>query len=117
MQNLQIDVSYSGNNDEIAIIKAKGYIDTITTQKIEKILINQIALKKYKLIVNLEKVSYINSSGWGAFLREIKEIRKENGDLVLVNMSPDVYSVFETMEFSNIFKYFDSVEAALKNFT
>jgi len=116
LQDLNIEVSYSGKKDEIAIIAAKGYVDTITKERLEKTLLDEIGNKKFKLIINLDKVSYVNSSGWGVFLREIKEIREKKGDLVLVNMSPDVFQVFETMELSKIIKSFDSVDAAVKYF-
>ena len=110
MEELQIDVSYRGKKDEIAVITAKGYVDTNTKEELEEILLNQIAQDKYKIVIDLKKISYVNSSGWGVFLREIKEIREKKGDLVLVNMTPDVYDVFETMELSKIIKYFDNVK-------
>lgn len=117
LQDLQIDVSYSGAKKEVVIITAKGYIDTITKEQLEKALMDQIHKKKYKFVINLSKVSYVNSSGWGVFLREIKEIRENNGDLVLVNMTPDVLQVFETMELSKIIKSFDRLNDAVKNFS
>ena len=48
---------------------------------------------------------------------EIREIREKLGDLVLVNMSPDVYDVFELMEFSSIFKSYDSLDEAMAYFS
>lgn len=116
MDELQIHVSYTGNNDEIAVISARGYIDSTTTEKIETELLQQIALKKYRIIVDLEEINYINSSGWGVFLREIKDIRSKRGDLVLLKMTPDVRNVFETMEFSRILKSFDTFDEAIKSF-
>ena len=117
MEELQIEVSYKGKNDEIAIITANGYIDTITKEEIEEVLLNQLTLGKYKIIIDLKKISYINSSGWGVFLREIKEIRQKKGDLVLLNMTSDVYDVFETMELSRIIKHFVSLKKAVEYFS
>ena len=117
LQELQIDVSYSGAKKDVVVIAAKGYIDTITKEQLEKTLIDQVKNKKYKIVFNLAKVSYVNSSGWGVFLREIKEIREHNGDLVLVNMTPDVNQVFETMELSKIIKSFDKLGEAIKYFS
>jgi len=117
LDELRVDVSHKGKKDEIAVITAKGYIDTTTKDEIERVLLNILAKKKYKLIVNLKDVDYINSSGWGVFLREIKDIRENKGDIVLINMSPDVYSVFETMELSHIIRSFDSMKAAVSHFS
>jgi anti-sigma B factor antagonist len=117
MPDIQVDVRYDGDSDEIAVIDARGFIDTTTAPELEKKLEEQLALNKYKIIVNLENIDYVSSAGWGVFVSEIREIRENSGDLVLVNMSPDVYDVYELMEFSSILKSFDSVEEAVAGFT
>jgi anti-anti-sigma factor len=115
--DIHIDVKYDGDDNEIAIISARGFIDTTTAPELEKKLEEQLALNKYKIIVNLENIDYVSSAGWGVFVSEIREIRENNGDLVLVNMSPDVYDVYELMEFSSILKSYNSVEEAIAGFT
>ena len=117
MPDIQVDVRYNGDSDEIAIIEAKGFIDTTTAPELEKKLEEQLALNKYRIVVNLENIDYVSSAGWGVFVSEIREIRENSGDLVLVNMSPDVYDVYELMEFSSILKSYDSVEDAVAGFT
>ena len=102
MPDIQVDVSYSGKDDEIAVIEARGFIDTTTAPDLEKKLEEQLALNKYKIIVDLKNIDYVSSAGWGVFVSEIREIRENSGDLVLSNMSPDVYDVYELMEFSSI---------------
>lgn len=117
MPDIQVDVSYTGDGDDIAIISARGFIDTTTAPDLEKKLEEQLALNKYKIIVNLENIDYVSSAGWGVFVSEIREIRENNGDLVLINMSSDVYDVYELMEFSSILKSFDNLEDAVFSFT
>ncbi len=116
MSDITINVSYNGNNDEIAIICPEGYIDTTTSPEIEDVLLKVLEHKKYRVIMDLENVDYVNSSGWGVFIREIKQMRENRGDLVLVKMTPDVYAVYETMEFSKILKAFNSIDGALAYF-
>lgn len=117
MADIQVNVSYAGGDNSIAIISAKGFIDTTTAPELEKKLEEQLALNKYKIIVDLKNIDYVSSAGWGVFVSEIREIRENNGDLVLANMSPDVYDVYELMEFSSILRSFDSVEEAISYFT
>lgn len=111
-----LDVSYAGENEEVLIITARGYIDMTTAPDIAKVIQECIALRKYKIIVNLEGVDYISSTGWGVFVAELKDIRKNNGDLVLTNMCPNVLNIFELMEFSSILKAFEAVEDAKEYF-
>lgn len=117
MSELQIDISYAGQRGEIAVLTAKGYVDSITVKDLEEKILSQLSAKKYKLVIDMKKVSYVNSSGWGVFLREIKEIRENDGDLVLAGMSPDVYDVYEKMEFSSILKSFNRLQEAIACFS
>ncbi len=73
-------------------------------------------MKKFKIIVNLEQVPYISSVGWGTFVSELKDIRDNNGDLVLANMTYDIYNIFELMEFSSILNSFTGVDSAVSYF-
>jgi len=116
VEGLQIDITHSGENNEVTIVAPRGYIDTTTVDKLEHKLVELVSLEQYKLIINLKDTEYINSSGWGVFLRDLKKIRENDGDIVLSNMSPDVRIVYETMEFSQILKSFDSLEAASASF-
>jgi anti-sigma B factor antagonist len=117
MGGFDISVSYSGSEEDIAVISPKGYIDTTTVDQIENRITEVMAGNKFKIVVDLSDTEYVNSSGWGVFLRDLKKIRENNGDLVLARMSPDVHLVYDTMEFSQIFKSFDSVETALASFS
>ena len=116
MEGLLIDISYSGVEEEIVVIAPQGYIDATTVSSIEEKLDEQLAKNKYKFIVDLKNTNYVNSSGWGAFMRDLKKMRDNNGDLVIANMSPEVYIVYDTMDLSNILKSFDTFEEALSNF-
>jgi anti-anti-sigma factor len=98
------------------IIQPSGYIDTTNAPEIEKYIEKHLTDRKFKIAINLENVDFISSAGWGIFISEIRNIRENKGDLVLVNMAPDVYDVYELMEFSSIIKAFDSKEDASKYF-
>jgi len=116
MDQFMIDVSYNGTNNEIAVVTPHGYIDATTYLDLEKEILNQLSEEHYKIAVNLPFCEYVNSAGWGVFIREIKDIRQHHGDLVLVDMSPDVYLVYETMEFSKILKSFPSLSESVSYF-
>jgi anti-sigma B factor antagonist len=70
----------------------------------------------FNIIIDLGNVDYISSAGWGIFISEIKGIREKGGDLKLVRMIPDVYEVFELLEFHYILKAFDTIEEAVADF-
>jgi stage II sporulation protein AA (anti-sigma F factor antagonist) len=115
--DFQIDITQAGQGKDITVVTPHGYIDTTTVEDLEKKLQELVAMERYKLVIDLAYTEYINSSGWGVFLRDIKMIRENDGDLILSNMHPDVQLIYETMEFSQIFKSYDSVDAACASFT
>ncbi len=116
MLGIDLNISYAGDNEEVAIVTVSGYIDTTTAPELEKLLDEQFALDRYKIVVDLEKVDYISSAGWGVFVSGLKDIREHSGDIVLTNMAAGVHNIFELMEFSSIIKEFENVEKALVYF-
>ncbi len=116
MEGIQVSVSKTGPQNNVSIIKVGGYIDTTTSAELERALDHLLRAGNYNIVVDLGNVDYISSAGWGIFISEIKGIREKSGDLKLANMIPDVYEVFELLEFHYILKAFDSIEEAIRDF-
>ncbi len=100
----------------IKVVQCKGYIDTTTSGMLESSMAELLQGKNYKIIIDLGEVEYISSAGWGIFISEIKNIRKNKGDLKLVNMKPEVMEIFELLDFTNILEYYKSIDEAVKKF-
>ncbi len=116
MEGIQVSVEKVGHKNDISIIRVGGYIDTTTSSELERALDSLLKAGVYRIIIDLGNVDYISSAGWGIFISEIKGIREHDGDLRLARMIPDVYEVFELLEFHYILKAFDSIEEAMKDF-
>ncbi|NOZ60124.1 MAG: STAS domain-containing protein [Calditrichaeota bacterium] len=116
MEGIQLSVKQAGVDHSISIIKVGGYIDTTTSAELEHSLEQLLQQGKYKIIIDLKTVDYISSAGWGIFISEIKGIREKNGDLKLVGMIPDVYEVFELLEFNFILRAFETIDEAIIDF-
>jgi len=116
MEGIQVSVEKTGVNNNIAVIKVGGYIDTTTSAELEHALEGLLKNGMNDIIIDLGNVDYISSAGWGIFISEIKGIREKGGDLKLVRMIPDVYEVFELLEFHYILKAFDTIEEAVNDF-
>ncbi len=114
MEKISVNVSEHPQNKEITLMAVKGFIDTTTAPEFEKKFLMVLGEKKFKLVVDLKDVNYISSAGWGIFISEIKRIRNQKGDLVLVGMNPEVSEVFELLEFNTILKSFPNVESAVQ---
>lgn len=116
MDGIQLSVEQTGAKNDISVIKVGGYIDTTTSAELENALETLLRNGTINIIIDLDNVDYISSAGWGIFISEIKGIREKGGDLKLVRMIPDVYEVFELLEFHYILKAFDTIEEAIDDF-
>ncbi len=116
MEGIQVSVEQAAAHSGISIIRVGGYIDTTTSSELERALDSLLKAGSYRIIIDLGNVDYISSAGWGIFISEIKGIRERGGDLKLARMIPDVYEVFELLEFHFILKAFPSVEEAIHDF-
>jgi anti-sigma B factor antagonist len=116
MEGIQTTIKFTGPSDSIAVIKVGGYIDTTTSSELERALGSLLKKDQYRIIVDLADVDYISSAGWGIFISEIKGIKQNRGDLKLVRMIPEVYEVFELLEFHYILKAYDTLEDAVEAF-
>jgi anti-anti-sigma factor len=116
MEGIQVSTEVAGSRNQISIIKVGGYIDTTTSSELERSLDSLLKQGRFFLVVDLGNVDYISSAGWGIFISEIKSIRENNGDLKLVRMVPDVYEIFELLEFHHILDVYDTVDEAINKF-
>jgi len=112
VDGIVVSVTASKENKEISILEVSGYLDTTTASELENALYGLLKRDQHKIIVDLARVSYISSAGWGIFIGEIKEIRSHGGDLKLTGMTGDVHEVFQLLEFNSILECYPDSDAA-----
>ncbi len=104
-------------DDSVTIIEIVGRVNSELefdlAEKLEECLSEKSVLK---IIINLEKVDFINSSALGILLNAHKEIEKSHGRLALSAPSPEVSSLLEITHLNSIFEIFKYREDALEAF-
>lgn len=71
---------------------------------------------KVKIVLDLERMNYIDSSGLGFFIGSLKKLRDAGGDLVLINLNAYIYGIFKLIQLQHIIQTYDSLEEASKHF-
>lgn len=69
-----------------------------------------------KLVFDLSRLRFVDSSGLGAFLSCLRKVNAKGGDLKLCGMSKHVRSVFELVRMHRIFEIYDTRESAVQSF-
>lgn len=116
MEDIVAETYFADDAGEVMIVKLKGYIDQSNSFGLQGVFNDIVNSGCYNLIIDFSQVLYISSAGWGIFVGEIKRFRDNDGDIKLTNMSPDIYEVYQMLEFYHIFKDFASIESALEAF-
>lgn len=94
MDNLE----YLVKDGELAI-KLKGHIDSNNAPQIEEELLSLCDRNpECKIVVDCEELKYISSAG----LRVVLKLKKKNDNTVLINVSSDVYEVFDMTGFTQM---------------
>lgn len=70
-----------------------------------------------KIIVDLAKCEFIDSTFLGALVVSLKKTTTSGGDLRLVGFQPAVHSMFELTRMYRVFESFKSREEAIKSFS
>ncbi len=94
-----------------------GRIDSNTAPQIKEVLNGLINDHHYNIIVDLQDVSFISSSGILTFIGAQKTLMQENrGEIVFSNVSDLVFSSFELVGLDSIFVFCDDFAAAASRF-
>ena len=111
--DLGLDVT---ERDGYAILSVRGEVDVYTAPKFRERLIELVSEGKYRIVVDLEGVDFLDSTGLGVLVGGLKRLRskeEEGGDLVLVCTQTRILKVFEITGLTKVFKIYDSVDAAV----
>ncbi|WP_305041921.1 STAS domain-containing protein [Geoalkalibacter sp.] len=71
---------------------------------------------KNHIIIDLQEVRFVDSSGLGALVSGFKNASARNGNLKLCGLQPQVKSMFELTRLHRVFEIFSGIEEALASF-
>lgn len=95
-----------------SVVKVEGEVDLFNSQDLKSDVENLINSGKVKLILDMTKVSYIDSSGLGILVGINKRARMRGGFLRLAALPPDIKHLFEMTKLDKIFDIYPTVERA-----
>ena len=102
--------------DDIAVLSLDGRLDLTSAKDLKDASKQVLENESKKMILNLDKVDFINSSGLGALVSILKEVRSSDGSMKLTNLAPYVKEVFDITHLSNIFEIFPDEKQALASY-
>jgi anti-sigma B factor antagonist len=93
-----------------------GYIDTYNSNFFQKRIQKAIDGGFVRLIFQCSGLNYVSSTGIGSFTTFLKAVKPQGGDLVLLDIQPKVFEVFQLLGFSQFFNIRESIEESVDFF-
>jgi anti-sigma B factor antagonist len=110
-----VDLSLDNRTDgDRMVVDVGGEIDVYTAPKLRERLVELINSGHYHLIVNLEGVDFLDSTGLGVLVGALKRVRAHEGSLLLVCTQERLLKIFRITGLAKVFPIYDSVETAAK---
>jgi anti-sigma B factor antagonist len=95
------------------VVAVRGEIDIATAPKLREKLVELASQGAQMVVVDLEGVDFLDSTGLGVLIGGMKRLRGLDGDLTLVCTQPRILKVFEITGLNRAFTIHETVDAAV----
>ena len=97
---LGLDVRKEGTH---SVVDVKGEIDVYTAPKLREKLIELVSEGSYDVVVNLEGVDFLDSTGLGVLVGALKRVKAHEGSLSLVCTQDKILKIFKITGLTKVF--------------
>lgn len=112
MDEIRLETSVRSNNG-IPVIDVSGEIDLYTAPAFRDILRQAVDDGHRRILVNMSRVRYVDSSGFGTLLGATKRLRPTGGSINLVGCNPSIQKMLRVTRLSTVFGVFDAEDEAI----
>ncbi len=107
MVDIRIDVKEVQKNP---LIEVHGEVDVYTAPKLKSRILSLIDNKQYNLVIDLNGVEFMDSSGLGVLVGGLKRVAPHQGTISLVLNRPNILKIFKITGLDKVFKIYASVD-------
>jgi anti-sigma B factor antagonist len=101
------------HRDGIEVVDVQGEIDIYTAPRLRELLIELVSKGDYQLVVNLDKVGFLDSTGLGVLVGGLKRVRARDGSLDLVCAQERILKIFRIAGLTEVFGIYATVDQAI----
>ena len=101
------------DTNDIKVVMFEGELDTLAAPEAKKELNKLRTLGVKKIVLDLEKLEFISSSGLRVLLATAQDLHDASGELRVCNLNETVQEVFDISGFSTLLMVFDTEAKAM----
>ena len=102
----------TSEGDGATIVAVEGEIDVYTAPKLRDKITELVADGVYHLIIDMEKVEFLDSTGLGVLVGGLKKVRAHDGSLQLICNQERLLKIFRITGLAKVFTIHESAESA-----
>ena len=103
----------SDSSSDSGVLTLEGEIDLHASPRVKEQLDPLVARKLPRVIIDLSRVSYVDSSGLALFIEALQRVQAHGGKLALCGLGPSVRAIFGIARLDQVFTIFPDRTAAL----
>ncbi len=97
------------------VVEVGGEIDVYTAPKLREQLVELVNDGSYHLVVDMEGVDFLDSTGLGVLVGGLKRVRAHEGSLRLVCTQERILKIFRITGLTKVFPIHSTVEDAIES--
>ena len=113
---MSLDVQSRQVDNGVTVVAPTGRLDVAGAPALKDAISETLKNGQARVVLDLEGVSFVDSTGLGSVIAALKQIRGSQGDLRLAAPNQQVRVVLELTTLDRVFPYYATVEEALTGF-
>ena len=101
------------SKDGIEVVDVEGEIDIYSAPRLRELLMDLASKNSYQLVINLDKVGFLDSTGLGVLAGGLKRVRAHDGSLDLVCTQERMLKIFKITGLTKVFGIHETVDQAI----
>lgn len=103
--------------DGIAVISLTGSLHSETDALQLRETMNALVQKRHvNVILDISRLTYINSWGLGLLVALLAMLRRSGGDLRLAELGPKIHNLFIVTQLTKVFQTYATIDLALRSY-
>lgn len=94
------------------VVEVRGEVDVYTASTLRERLMELVEAGAQYVVVDFQRVDFLDSSGLGVLVGALKRLRMAGGDMSVVCDSEKLLKIFRITALDRVFTLYESVEAA-----
>ncbi len=109
---MDLDVE-TGTVGDASLLSLRGEIDVYTAPRLRQAIIDLVEGGATRIVVDMEKVDFLDSTGLGVLVGGLKRVRVKDGSLSIVTTQDKILKIFDITGLNRVFAIHPSVDVAV----